>query len=187
MKLSRTAAFVAVSLLLAGVTGAAPAAAQNRVVVPIVLDVTSGESRFTTELSLANTGDSAVTVSLRFVASLGEALGSGTVSETIPAGGQLRYGDAIATLRSKGLEIPATGSQGGTLVVDSPGSAVVATARTATAIASPAGRAGLDLAEASALRRPEAAGAVSGPNAGSGSPSAKSNGSSRSHVSVRPS
>ncbi len=143
MKLSRSPAFAAVSLLLAGVTGAAPAVAQNRVVVPIVLDVTSGESRFTTELSLANTGDSAVTVSLRYVASLGNALGSGTVSEAIPAGGQLRYGDVIATLRSKGLEIPATGSQGGTLVVDSPGSAVVATARTATAIASPTGRAGL--------------------------------------------
>lgn len=143
MKQSRTSALVGCGLVLLGGSAVAPAAAQERTVVPIVLDVASGASRFTTELSLANPGSSAVTVALRYTASLGGALGSGTVFETIPAGGQVRYGDAIATLRARGLAIPTTGAQGGTLVVESPGAAIVATARTTTPIASPAGRAGL--------------------------------------------
>ena len=141
MKHSRSSALVGVCLFLLG--GGASAAAKEKTIVPIVLDVTSGASRFTTELSLANPGASAATVALRYTASLGSALGSGTVSETIPAGGQVRYGDAIGTLRSKGLAIPTTGAQGGTLVVESPGAAIVATARTTTPVASPAGRAGL--------------------------------------------
>lgn len=141
MKHSCSSALVGVCLFLLG--GSASAAAQEKTIVPIVLDVTSGASRFTTELSLANPGASAVTVALRYTASLGSALGSGTVSETVPAGGQVRYSDAIATLRTKGLAIPTTGPQGGTLVVESPGAAIVATARTTTPVASPAGRAGL--------------------------------------------
>lgn len=143
MKQLRSSTLVGLGLLLAAPGVAPPAAAQQRTVVPIVLDVTSGPSRFTTELSLANPGSAAVAVSLRYTASLGGALGSGVVSETIPAGGQVRYGDAIAALRAKGLAIPAAGPQGGTLVVESPANAVVATARTTTAVASPAGRAGL--------------------------------------------
>ncbi|MHB8797167.1 MAG: hypothetical protein ACYDBY_01770 [Thermoanaerobaculia bacterium] len=143
MKHSCSLALAGCCLFLSAVGAAPPAAAQERTVVPIVLDVTSGASRFTTELSLANPGSSAVTVALRYTAALGAALGSGTVFETIPAGGQVRFADAIATLRSKGLTIPTTGPQGGTLVVESPGTAIVATARTTTPIASPAGRAGL--------------------------------------------
>ncbi len=143
MRLSRPVAFVVSALLLAVETSAAPVDAPVGSVVPIVLDVTSGESRFTTELSLANPGGTAAIVSLRYEASLGDRLGSGTVPETIPAGGQVRYGDTIATLRAKGLAIPATGPQGGTLLVESAEGAIVATARTTTAIASPAGRAGL--------------------------------------------
>ncbi len=142
MKKSCSSALVGCCLFLFG-GSAAPAAAQERTVVPIVLDVTARESRFTTELSLANPGSTAVTVALRYTASLGTALGSGTVPETIPAGGQVRYADAIAALRSKGLAIPKTGPQGGTLVIESPDAAIVATARTTTPIASPAGRAGL--------------------------------------------
>ena len=143
MKRSCSSALVGCGLLLFAVGAPPPAAAQERTVVPIVLDVTSGASRFTTELSLANPGGSAVTVALRYTASLGGASGSGTVFETIPAGEQVRFGDTIAELRSKGLAIPTTGPQGGTLVVESPGAAIVATARTTTPIPSPAGRAGL--------------------------------------------
>jgi hypothetical protein len=141
MKRSRSSALVGFGLFV--LAGGAPAAAREKTVLPIVLDVTSGASRFTTELSLANPGSSAVTVALRYTASLGSALGSGTVSETIPAGGQVRFADAIATLRTKGLAIPGSGPQGGTLVIESPGAAIVATARTTTPVASPAGRAGL--------------------------------------------
>ncbi|HPA50312.1 MAG TPA: hypothetical protein PLP50_01810 [Thermoanaerobaculia bacterium] len=119
------------------------AATPPKTIVPIVLDVTSGTAHFTTELSLANPGDSSTTVTLRYTASLGEKLGSGTVSETIPAGGQVRFPDMISTLRTKGLAIPTTGAQGGVLVVESQGGRVVAAARTTTAVASPEGRAGL--------------------------------------------
>ena len=89
--------------------------------VPIVLDVAGkGGARFSSELTLANRGTSTSTVRLTYTGSalLGGGAGSGTVSETLPAGRQLVVPDAIAYLRSKGLAIPAGGSnQGGTLRV----------------------------------------------------------------------
>ena len=142
MKLSPFAGFAALPFLLAGSAGAAPNS-PFRTVVPIVLDVDSNGSHFSTELSVANTGMLDAAVTIRYVASLGVGHGSGSVSETIPAGRQLRWRDAIATLRGKGLTIPLAGPQGGPLVIESDRDSIVATARTATAIASPAGRAGL--------------------------------------------
>lgn len=89
--------------------------------IPIVLDVAGkGGARFSSELTLANRGTSTSTVRLTYTGSalLGGGAGSGTVSETLAAGRQLVIPDAIAYLRSKGLPIPAGGSnQGGTLRV----------------------------------------------------------------------
>ena len=142
MKLSPFAGFAALPFLLAGVAGAAPDA-PFRTIVPIVLDVDSNGSHFSTELSVANTGMYDAVVTFRYVASLGDARGSGSFTETIPAGRQFRWRDAIATLRGKGLKIPLAGAQGGPLVIESDRDNILATARTATAIASPSGRAGL--------------------------------------------
>jgi PKD repeat protein len=96
--------------------GSAPGLSVTRV-IPIVLDV--GESpRFTSELTLSNRGSTTSTLTLRYTAapSLG-ASGSGTVSEILDPGRQLIVPDAIAYLRQKGLLIPGTGGQGGTLRV----------------------------------------------------------------------
>ena len=88
--------------------------------VPIVLDVAGqGGARFNSELTLANRGTSSSTVRLTYTpATFLGAAGAGTVSETLLAGRQLVVADTIAYLRSKGLPIPAGGSnQGGTLRV----------------------------------------------------------------------
>ena len=97
-------------------SGSAPGLSVTRV-IPIVLDV--GQSpRFTSELTLSNRGSTTSTLTLRYTAapSLG-ASGSGTVSEILDPGRQMIVPDAIAYLRQKGLPIPATGGQGGTLRV----------------------------------------------------------------------
>ena len=120
---------------------------QAQRLVPVVLDVTSGSAHYTTELALTNRGTSAATATLSYTASLGS--GSGTATETLSAGQQMVIGDVIAYLRGKGLSIPASGSQAGTLLLTFQGlsapDVVAATARTATSTASPqpAGRAGL--------------------------------------------
>lgn len=117
--------------------------------VPIVLDVDTGSAHYTTELALTNTGTTRTAVTLRYTASIGTKEGSGTVDEELAPGKQLVLADAIAYLRGKGLAIPTSGAQGGTLLVTFTGfsgsSSVSALARTATATASPqpVGRAGL--------------------------------------------
>ena len=97
-------------------SGSAPGLTVTRV-IPIVLDV--GESpRFTSELTLSNRGSTTSTLTLRYTAAPGlGASGSGTVSEILDPGRQLIVPDAIAYLRQKGLPIPATGGQGGSLRV----------------------------------------------------------------------
>jgi hypothetical protein len=112
-----------------------------------VLDVSSGTAHYTTELAITNREEKSLTLSLRYTASLGE--GSGTVPATIAAGQQLVIDDVISYLRGKGLSIPTTGAQGGTLLVTFDGvsspALVSVTARTAsqTAPPQPDGRAGL--------------------------------------------
>ncbi|MHB8799450.1 MAG: hypothetical protein ACYDBY_13400 [Thermoanaerobaculia bacterium] len=120
-----------------------PLSAQSTTVVPIVLDVRAGTAHFTTELSLANPGAVAADVTLRYTASLGDKLGSGSITERIPPGAQIRFPNVISTLRDARLPIPESGPQGGVLVVESSKDAIVATARTTTAVDSPEGRAGL--------------------------------------------
>lgn len=115
--------------------------------VPVVVDVAgNGGARFTSELTLANRGTTPVSLDLTYTPadSLG-ASGGGTVPETLGAGLQTTIPDAIAYLGQKGLAIPASGQQGGTLRIlakgASNGDVVYASARTTTP--SGAGRAGL--------------------------------------------
>src|SRR5262249_24745946 len=89
-------------------------------------------------------------VTLEYVASatLGTTQGSGSITETVPAGQQVVFADILAYLRSRGLAIPTNlNSQGGTILVTPDGGSaqVVATARTTTATAAPlpVGAAGL--------------------------------------------
>lgn len=94
--------------------------------VPIVLDV-PGPPHFTSDLTLTNPSSSAVTVTLTYTASTQfSGAGSGTRTTTLAARQQLVQANALSYLRTLGLQIPATGSQGGTLLV----SGAVAQART---------------------------------------------------------
>jgi hypothetical protein len=71
--------------------------------------------------------------------------GGGTASDILKGGNQLIIPDAIAYLRSKGLSVPSTGNQGGTLLASFSGLRFLGdagvTVRTATVV--PKGRAGL--------------------------------------------
>ncbi len=124
------------------------AAPVTRRLVPIVLDVDTGSARFATELTLTNRGATDVAVTMTYTPSLGDRQGGGQVTATLPPG-SLQIADAIATLRAKGLAIPASsaGQQGGTLLVSFEGAAspdlVSVTARTTAPTSSPAGSAGL--------------------------------------------
>ena len=112
--------------------------------VPIVLS--SGGmngSYFTSEMTLTNRGTGNATVNFTYTASLGS--GSGTGMDTLGPGEQKIVPDAISYLRSLGVPIPSSGSQGGTLRVSFSGltssSDGSVTVRTTTAV--PEGRAGL--------------------------------------------
>ncbi len=111
-------------------------------VVPIVIDV-MGLAHYTSELQLTNLGDSPATVNLSYTSSMGS--GAGDITETIPAGQQAVYPDALSYLRSQGVPIPASGNQGGTLLLSAPAAGVHATVRTCadTVDPQPVGRAGL--------------------------------------------
>ena len=110
--------------------------------VPTIVDVTS-LAHYTSELQLTNLGSSSATVTLSYTASMGS--GAGDVVETVPAGQQFVFPDAISYLRSRGVPIPTTGNQAGTLIISAPTAGVHATVRTSadTAAPQPVGRAGL--------------------------------------------
>ncbi len=115
--------------------------------VPILLDVAgAGGTHFTSELTLANRGSLPVSIALTYTAAsaLG-ATGSGTVNESLIEGQALLMPDALAYLRGKGLSIPTSGNQGGTLraVFTGLSTADAAYAGARTTSASGAGRAGL--------------------------------------------
>ncbi len=85
--------------------------------VPIVLDL-PGATHYTSDLTLTNPASSPVTVTLTYTASpVFSGAGSGTKTATLSARQQLVVPSALDYLRSLGLPIPATGSQGGTLLV----------------------------------------------------------------------
>ena len=94
--------------------------------VPILLDL-PGPPHFTTDLTLVNPTSAPVNVTLTYTASSAfSGQGSGTVPITLGAMQQLVQANALSYLRSLGLAIPATGAQGGTLLV----AGAVALART---------------------------------------------------------
>ena len=123
------------------------AGTSSALTVPVVLDVVgAGGARFTSELTLGNRGTTPVSLAVTYIpaTSLG-ASGGGTLSEQLGAGRQTTIPDAITWLRQKGLAIPTSGDQGGTLRIvasgASAGDAAFASARTTAPSGS--GRAGL--------------------------------------------
>ena len=116
-------------------------------IVPFVGDISTSTAHFTSDLALTNSGMTDATVTFTYTASLGG--GSGTATDLLPAGRQWLIPDVLDYLRGKGLAIPASGAQGGTLALGFDGDirdgAVSATARTTTATAppQPAGRSGV--------------------------------------------
>ena len=113
--------------------------------IPILVDRT-GAAGFSSEMTIANRGSLAATVDLTYTAALAlSSTGTGTASESLPPGRQLTFDDALGYLRGKGIPIPSTPGQGGTLNLQFSGlsssDAGSASART-TAPTGP-GRAGL--------------------------------------------
>ena len=85
--------------------------------IPIVLDVPAA-THFTSDLTLTNPTSAPVTVTLTYTAStVFSGAGSGTRTVTLATRQQLVVANAITYLRGLGLAIPATGNQGGTLLV----------------------------------------------------------------------
>ena len=113
--------------------------------VPVVLDL---PGRFSSELTLSNSGTTAATVRLRYTAApVFGGVGSGsTQSFTLGAGRQQVILDAMAFLRQNGVPIPTGSNQAGSLRVEFTGlsnaGAGYASARTTAPIAG-VGRAGL--------------------------------------------
>jgi hypothetical protein len=111
--------------------------------ISVALDVVSSAGQttahFLTELTLTNSGTSDATISMTYAPSIGG--GGGVAADTLLKGTQKVIPDAIAYLRSKGLAIPTSGSQLGTISIQFSGvssvDAVSATARTASATSAP--------------------------------------------------
>ena len=124
----------------------APAASSDSVslTVPIVISSAGiAGSFYTSELSLTNRGTTTATVRFTYTAAFGG--GGGSATDTLAAGRQKTFPDAIAYLISIGLPIPGSGNRGGVLRLDftdlSSPDAGSATVRTTTAVTG--GRAGL--------------------------------------------
>ena len=116
--------------------------------VPIVLTVPGkANSFFTSEMTVTNRGPLPASISYLYTPAFGS--GAGTVTDTVAAGKQVVIPSVIDYLRTKGLAIPTTDSQGGTLRATFSGisasSDVAITVRTATPVPpeTPNGRAGL--------------------------------------------
>src|SRR5262249_2361574 len=78
--------------------------------VPIVLSSSGANSSFyTSELTLTNHGSTDADLLFSYTAAIGT--GSGTASDTLPAGKQRIIPDTIAYLRSIGIPIPQSGNQ----------------------------------------------------------------------------
>lgn len=122
--------------------------------IPIVLDTAGlGGARFSTELTLSSKSRSAADVELTYTAAtaLG-ASGSGAARLTLEPHRDVLIPDVVAWLRERGLAIPSSGSQGGTLRIvfradDSP-NFFAASARTT----SPSGRGHAGLAYPALLK-----------------------------------
>lgn len=140
-----------------------PTISNTRRLVPVVLDVDTGTTRYSTDMSVTNRGTSDAQVTMTYTPSLGS--GSGSYTALLRARTQLDVPDVLAYLRQNGVAIATGGQQAGTLLLSftnvSDPDAVGAVARTAAATAAPqpVGRAGLayaavdpDAASAGTLR-----------------------------------
>lgn len=112
--------------------------------VPIALSSSGANNSFyTTELAVTNRGTTDAAITYAYTAAFGGS--GGTATDTLAAGRQKTYADAIATLRGLGIPLGDAGNRGGTLQVTFTGlsspAAAAATVRTATPVAD--GRAGL--------------------------------------------
>ena len=130
------------------VLSSTPGQMRREFFVPVVLSSSGANgSYFTTELTLTNRGTRAVAALFSYTAAAGGGSGTTTIPEVVGAGLQTVVPDAITFLAERGLPIPTSGNRVGTLRasfdgLDDPLS-VSLTARTTTAVANPAGRAGL--------------------------------------------
>lgn len=112
--------------------------------VPVLVSLSGANgSSYTSELTLANKRDAAVTLSLRYTATPSNV--TGLVSDVQLPPGQRIESDAIEYLRGLGLPIASSGNRVGTLMVRALGTSspsdVTVTVRTSSAV--PEGRAGL--------------------------------------------
>ncbi len=112
--------------------------------VPIVISANGlNNSFFTSELTVANRSTFDVTLEFTYTAAFGG--GSGRSTDTVQAGRQKIFPDAISYLNSIGIPIPDSGSRGGTLAVKfnglSSANEGAVSVRTSTAVSN--GRAGL--------------------------------------------
>ncbi len=124
----------------AGTTGSV----SETLFVPIILSSAgASNSFFNSELTLTNRGTNPALLELTYTAAFGD--GTGTTTDTLLAGQQMIYPDAIEYLRARGLPIPASGNRGGTLSVRFSGisaaSEAAVTVRTTSRVSG--GRAGL--------------------------------------------
>lgn len=116
----------------------------SALLVPIVLSAGGlAGSSYSSELTLTNRGTSPAALDLTYTPAFGG--GGGTARDTLPAGTQKVFPDAIEYLKSLRLPIPDSGNRGGSLLVTFSGlsarAAASALVRTTTAV--PEGRAGL--------------------------------------------
>ena len=122
-------------------------ASNTRRLVPVVLDVDTGATHYSTDMSITNRGTSDAQLTMTYTPSLGSGGGSFTV--LLRARTQLDIPDVIAYLRQNGVPVATGGQQAGTLLLSfsnvSDPDAVGAVARTAAATVAPqpVGRAGL--------------------------------------------
>ena len=128
--------------------------------VPVVVSVAGvNDSFYTSELTLTNKTDTAVTLSLRYTAAAGTV--TGQVSDVQLSPGQRIESDAIEYLRGLGMPIASSGNRVGTLMVRAFGTSspsdVAVTVRTSSPV--PEGRAGL-----SYMAVPVATDALTGPS-----------------------
>lgn len=125
-----------------------PGTVETTLFVPIVLSLPGKSASFhTSEMTVTNRGPLVANVAFQYIPSFGQ--GTGTVTDAVPAGKQLLVPDVIDYLRLKGILIPTTDPQGGTLRATFSGlsatSDVGIGVRTTTPVPplSPNGRAGL--------------------------------------------
>ena len=89
---------------------------EAKVFVPVVLSAAGASgSQFTSEITFTNRSAKTATLVLDYTAASGG--GTGTATDSLPAGTQATYGDAIAYLKSRGLAIADSGDRLGTLRV----------------------------------------------------------------------